>query len=300
SPIVGPEAVRAQVAADVDFSQVERTSESYDPEMSVLRSEQISEDQTRGAGFGGVPGALANQPPPAGVVAPEIAAVEGAAVVTTEEPLNSSRRSTRNYEVDRTISHVKQAPGSLRRLSVAVVVDHRERVNEQGAVERVPLEPEELERITALVREAVGFDARRGDSVNVINASFRPLPEAEPMPEMPVWQEPWIADLVKWTLAALVILILALFVLRPMLRNLTAASHVRRPAQLQYATAGGEMEGQAMLGEDRLSIGQPGALPGPKRQDDYEVHMETARSMAREDPKRVAQVVKTWLQADGT
>jgi flagellar M-ring protein FliF len=296
SPILGSDAVRAQVAADLDFSRIERTMEVYDPEFSAVRSEQISEDESRGSGMMGVPGALTNQPPEAGVLEGMVnadQAVNGQVLM----PGSSSRRTVRNYEVDRTISHIREAPGGLRRLSVAVVVDDREQRNAQGQMERVPLDEQEVERISALVREAVGFDARRGDSVNVVNASFRPADVPEPLPEPPLWQEPWVVDLAKTILAVIMVLVLAFTVLRPLLRSLAEkGATARREDQLGHLALEGR-EGPV----PGLAHAQQGALPGPsRRRQSYEEHLESARNMVREDPKRVAQMMKTWIATDGT
>ncbi|MFO8003261.1 flagellar basal-body MS-ring/collar protein FliF [Thioalkalivibrio sp.] len=293
SPIVGADALRAQVAADLDFSRVERTTEAYDPDSTAVRSEQVSEDESRGQGMLGVPGALTNQPPEAGVLeGPDAAPDNG-----RDAPGSSSRRTVRNFEVDRTISHVREAPGGLRRLSVAVVVDYRERLNEEGVMERVPLDEAEMERINTLVREAVGFDAARGDSVNVINASFRAVETPAPLPEPPVWQEAWVMDLAKTILAVIVVLILALTVVRPMLRSLAQRGSAARREQMALPRGG-----VADDAEEGLSIGTTsrGALPGPvPGQRNYDSNLETARGMVRDDPKRVAQLMKTWIAGDG-
>ena len=303
SPIVGADALRAQVAADLDFSRVERTTEAYDPDSATVRSEQISEDESRGQGMFGIPGALSNQPPEAGVLgqlpgagAPgerDEAFGNGRAV-----PGSTSRRTVRNFEVDRTISHVREAPGGLRRLSVAVVVDYRERPNEDGVLERAPLDEAEMARINTLVREAVGFDAARGDSVNVINASFRAVETPAPLPEPPVWQEPWVMDLAKTILAVILVLVLALTVVRPMLRSLAQRGSAARREQMALPGGGGVAEGTG----ERLGLGSTsqGALPGPAPvQRNYESNLDTARGMVRDDPKRVAQLMKTWIAGDG-
>ncbi len=295
APILGADAVRAQVAADLDFSRIERTTEAFDPEFSVVRSEQISEDESRGGGMMGVPGALTNQPPEAGVIAEEGNGANGQAQV----PGSSSRRTVRNYEVDRTVSHIREAPGGLRRLSIAVVVDHKEERNEAGELERVPFTEQEMERITTLVREAVGFDARRGDSINVINASFRPVEALELPPEPPIWQEPWVVDLAKTILAVIMVIVLALTVVRPLLKGLAErGAAARREDQLGHLAL---PEGE--LGEEQLRLGQQpqvqGALPGPNTKKNYEDQLDSARGMVREDPKRVAQLMKTWIASDG-
>ena len=298
SPIVGSDAIRAQVAADVDFSRVERTTEAFDPERSAVRSEQISEDERRDRAMMGVPGALANQPPEAGAIG-EFGEAEGA----PGQPGSVSRRSVRNFELDRTVSHIREAPGNVRRLSVAVVLDHQERPNAEGVLERGPLSEEELARITALVREAVGFDAERGDSVNVINASFRPVETPEPLPEPPVWQEPWVMDLTKTLLAVIMVVVLALTVVRPLLRSLA-----ERGAESRQQRDEGDLARLALTDEGEDGTGEaPGlgqeahkALAGPQAATrSFENNLETARNIVREDPRRVAQLMKNWMASDG-
>lgn len=301
-PIVGEEAIRAQVAADVDFSRVERTTETYDPEAWVVRSEQISEDESRGTGMMGVPGALANQPPEAGFIAetPGAGAPEGVEnPLRPTPPTSMSRRAVRNFEIDRTVSHIREAPGGLRRLSVAVVVDFRNAENAEGVVERAPLNDEEMARITSLVREAVGFDEDRGDRVNVINASFHPLTTPEPLPEPPVWQEPWVHDLAKTILAVIVVLFLALTVLRPVLRSLAdrgSEAHSMRNSGMGALPEGGGGEMRPGLPHEARM-----ALTGPQDAGrSHEVKLETARGLVRDDPRRVAQLMKNWIASDGT
>lgn len=294
SPIVGAEGVRAQVTADVDFTVVETTSEVYNPDTQIVRSEQSAEDTRLPGAQGGVPGALTNQPPPAGTVEFAQNVEDG------PQPLSTSRRVTRNYEVDRTISHSKPAPGSIRRLSVAVVVDYREQVNAEGQIERLPLPAEEIERLSALVREAVGFDALRGDSVNVMNVSFKEpsVAAAEQVPQTPIWQEAWVWDGARQLLGALGVLALVLFVLRPVLKSL--ATHApRAQGQGQLALPGGEGSPEALLGEERLSLtNQSQGVPRLTSGASYDDHLGAAKTLVKDDPKRVAQVVKTWISTD--
>src|SRR5690606_12500482 len=135
-------------------------------------------------------------------------------------PTSLSRSATRNYELDKTISHTRLASPMVRRLSVAVVVDDRQGVNEEGEPARIPLSEAELARITSLVKDAVGFSAQRGDSVNVINVSFQAPAELEPLPESPLWEQPWMKDMLKWLLGGMAVLLLLFGVLRPVLRSL--------------------------------------------------------------------------------
>ena len=292
APMLGVEGFRAQVAADVDFTLVESTREQFDPDNSVLRSEQFYEDlNSAPAGAMGIPGALSNQPPGGGVAMAPLQpntnglAADGA-VVEPAPPQNSSRRSTRNFEIDRTVSHTRQAPASLRRLSVAVVVDHRAGAAEDGAPLREPLSEAEMAHISTLVREAVGFDAQRGDSVNVVNASFLAQTAPEPMAAPALWREPWMADLVKQGLLALLALIIVPLVLRPMLKNLSSQPVRRMPAVLPGTPGVPALAGAANA---------PLPVPAESAADPLKV----AQDMVREDPKLVAQVVKQWVASDG-
>ncbi|MGB5198489.1 MAG: flagellar basal-body MS-ring/collar protein FliF [Sedimenticolaceae bacterium] len=301
APIVGRDKVRAQVTADVDFTVTEKTQERYNPDQPALRSEQISEEQSSDGGIGGIPGALSNQPPAAGN-APQRAA--GAATGgELNESANSSVQATRNYELDRVISHTRMAPISLRRLSVAVVVDDVSTAAADGSVNVRERTPEEIERLTELVREAVGFDARRGDSVRVMNSSFlSPEPIAE-LPAIPVWEQDWFLETVKQAGGLLLVVLLIFFVLKPTMKRLTATH-----AELAGETAGGggaRIEGPLSdgttadaSGKDSMLLGndgEPMRLPGAAR---YENIMDAARQLVDEDPKRVAQLVKTWMSEE--
>ena len=299
TPMVGMGGVRAQVTADIDYTVTERTQESYNPELAALRSEQLIEESMGAGGLAqGVPGALSNQPP-AGGVAPEVVAEGGENAGAEENGRNgtangsSSRRSTRNFELDKTISHTRLASGTIRRLSVAVVLDDKPGAG--GA--REPWAAEELERFTALIREAVGFDAERGDSVNVINASFQQPEAMEPLPEPGLLEQPWIWDAARWGAGALGLLILVFAVLRPALNQLAQAGAKSAAMVPAVATAAG-----GGMGEDQVSLsgGGPAArqLKGPG-QDNYQGNLAMAQSVAGEDPKRVAQVVKNWVNEDG-
>jgi len=292
-PIVGEDGLRAQVSAELDFSQIERTTEVHDPETIALRSEQLSEEERRDSEFLGIPGALTNQPPEAGM-AVELGAADEEA---QNPPLSRNRSSVRNFEVDRTISHIREAPGSVRRLSVAVVVDHQEQLNAAGEPERLPLEQTELNRLTALVQDAVGFNADRGDSVNVITASFRPV-ELPPEPEpTPIWEQPWFLELIRLVLAVLVVLVVALTVVRPLLRGLADKGRLEEELELARLAPPGSTDED----EDTLSLGHDAqaALADPQTQSpNYHKQLEKARNIVREDPKRVAQLMKMWIVAD--
>jgi flagellar M-ring protein FliF len=302
APLVGAGRVRAQVAVDLDAGALEEAREQYRPDSQVARSEQLAEQTAQApfAGVGGIPGALTNQPPQAGVALPPGAAAGAGApparaaggapaadgtatAVTAAGPVSSSRQSTRNFEIDRTLSYSRQPPGRVRRVTVAVLVDHVKSTGPDGQAVSGPLPPEQLANITQLVKDVVGFDAARGDSVNVVNASFLESGEVPVAADLPLWQQPLLRDVVRLVLGAVVVIALLLLVVRPLLRSLLTP--VRGdgsvPLDASLATA------QAL----------PGAVPPPAI--GYEQQLAQARGLVTQDPKRVAQVVKGWVNSDG-
>jgi len=305
TPMVGDGRVRAQVTVDLDPTASEQAQEQYKPDGTVVRSEQSSEESSRGgSGSGGVPGALTNQPPAGGqavaaakpaapapasggaaaknAAAAADAAAAAAAAVAAATPQNTSKQSTRNYEIDRTVSYSRQPAGRIKRVTVAVLVDNVHKTGADGKVTEQPLSKEQIEGITQLVKNAVGFDEARGDSVNVVNQSFLEVVEPALKPEViPIWQRPIVLNIVRLVLGALVLVALALGVLRPLIKNL--ASHAVTPAQPQLLAAGGDSEVR--------TAGAAAASPALA----YEQQIVQARSLVGQDPKRVAQVVKTWV-----
>ena len=286
TPLLGAGRIRAEVVADIDFTYVEETRESFDPDRTVVRSERLDEDLRTGNGSvaTGVPGALSNQPPEAGGVDPEAdAPVEQVAAK------NTSRTSVRNYEVDRTISHTRPQSNNIRRLSVAVLVDESP-VGE--AAEARTLSEEELARYTAVVREAVGFNAARGDTVVVLGQEFLRVEDAAEIEEPPIWQQPFVKDAAKQITGALIVLAIAFGVVRPMLRSVVASGGAA-PISGEYL-GGGHMapipSGGAATATD--ASGAPVAMPN------YNEKVAAAKNLTGHDPARVAQVVKQWVAAN--
>ena len=291
APLVGPGRVRAQVVADVELSTTEEAREQYRPESQIVRSEQTAEESSRnGSGPQGVPGALTNQPPapgvalPPGVAAGAQAAAADPAVAPNSPPDNTSRQATRNYEIDRTVAYTRQPAGRLKRLTVAVLVDNLRTTDEEGEVTETALTPEQIENMTKLVKDAVGFDQARGDSVNVVNASFKGelTPEEVTPDEIPLWERPLIRDVAKLLAGLIVLLVLVLMVLRPLIKGLLATPRIA------YAPAA-------------LPAGAQSSLPGVQAAGpplDYDGQISQARSMVTQDAARVAQVVKTWVGDD--
>jgi len=275
SPIVGNDKIHAEVTADMDFTVTETTLERFNPDLPAVRSEQNLEEQSSGKIDAGIPGALTNQPP--GVAeAPEQA---GETTQTQQTPSKSRRQSTRNFELDKTISHTKRTPGIIKRLSVAVVVDNKDGgVDEEGQAISVPYTPEDLARLTALVKEAVGFSPLRGDTVNVTNVAFTPL-KVEVPPVLPFWEKPWFWVAVKQIMVVILLLVLLFGVLRPMMRNLITKAKKDKEEEDEEA---GQTE------SDVPQIAPPV----------YESNLQMAKAVAADDPKMVAQVVRTWIQTD--
>lgn len=293
-PVLGAGAVRAQVAADVDFTRIERTSEQYSPD-SRVRSEQTSEEISNTRSSGGVPGTLSNQPPQEAVVDATLPDGETAA---GPAPSRTSRRSTTNYEMDKTTSHIQETPGNLQKLSIAVVLDYIANTAEDGTVTRVPMPQERVDEITALVREAVGFDENRGDTVSVMSASFvEPEAVEELLTESSLFEEDWIWQLGKGLLALTALLSLIFVVLRPLMK-FSALPLVASPQGIS-----GPQAGEQAMSEDQLTLGgqaqgdQMGmsAAPGAS----YQQQLQMARTVATGEPERAAYVVKNWVSSDG-
>ncbi len=291
-PILGSESVRAQVTADIDFTASEQTQESFNPDAPALRSDQTTVEQSSGITNGGIPGALTNQPPGAATVQENIG--DDVATVT---PSSSQRREIRNYELDKTISHTRFSMGRLKRLSVAVVVDDKLSVVDGNTI-RLPRTPEELTRLSSLIKEAVGFNVQRGDTVNVMNSSFT-VPEApEPLPEVPIWEQGWALDIGKKILGGLLVIIVLFGILKPIMRSLATQSREMLPVNAagEGSAATGGAEGMA---EDTVTLGAAQNVPAISAPGSYEQNMITANKAVEQDPKLVAQVVKNWVASDG-
>lgn len=300
--IVGKDAYTVEVTADVDFTREEQTAESFNPDIAAVRSEQIFEEQSGQQDQGGVPGAQANQPAAAGR-APEQAQADAAGDGAPGADQRTRRQTVKNFEVDRTISYTKRQVGQLRRLTVAVVIDDLvmaapaaaeggddKKKDEAAAPKREPIPAAMLENITQLVKDAVGFDPQRGDRVKVVNQAFMAPPtevfdiEMEPVP---FYEADWFPAMIRMAVGWLIAIMIMLGVLRPILRNLSAFSESAQDMEVA-------MPDLPALDEPDDAIGGPEVLlPGPE--ESYEAQLNAVKSMVAEDPRRVAQVVKTWL-----
>jgi len=297
-PVVGLGRFRAEVSADVDFTQIEQADEVYNPDLPALRSEQTMEEVgSSSQGAYGVPGALSNQPP--GVAtAPEFAEAEAAAIAAAEAGKSSREQATRNYELDRSVSYTRYQTGRVSRLTVAVVVDDILSSDQNGEQTRVEWSQEDLDRLRALVENAVGYKAVRGDSVSVVNSSFIVEESTDLVEEDPaIWEQEWVWDAARQIAAGAFVLVLLLGVLRPIMRNL-ASQGGSVGGGSGFGPAGdisAELDGLDDASGERVtfSAGSGGMMPTPN--ESYEYQVNAIRSMVAEDPAKVAQAVRQWV-----
>jgi flagellar M-ring protein FliF len=306
-PVVGRDNLRAQVSADIDFSQTESTSEEFKPnqgsEPATVRSAQSTESNLPGSTVPtGVPGAATNQPP-----LPATAPVNGAtqplqAAQTGSTGGTAKREAVTNYEVDKTVRVTRAASGTIKRISAAVVVNHRTAIDPKGKPQALPLTQEELDKLTSLVQETLGFSKERGDSVKVINAPFKI--EKQVVEELPLWKQPEVQDMVHTLALPLGLALLALIVvfgaIRPVLRQTSPEAAASRldamvdDAQELPVLADGSSPG---------ALGGPnsaGALPAPEPEvvDTLKLRVEGARKLAKDNPVAVANIVRSWVNRE--
>ncbi|UXZ53811.1 flagellar M-ring protein FliF [Halomonas sp. 7T] len=311
SPILGSDNVRAQVAAQIDFSRREETSERYGPNQapneSAVRSRQLSlsydgEDPLAT----GIPGALSNTPPgvaPAPINQPD--AEEGEEDLPDNALRNLRQDDVVNYEVDRSIEHIQHRLGQVQRLSAAVVVNFRRVVNEEGEVEQVALSPEEVAQLERLVQQAMGFSLARGDQVEVVNTPFASTDEATEEAEW--WQRPEVLSLAstlgRYLLVAMAALLLYLLILRPLIKRYTQTP-VMAPAMpgtgtgSTFSTSVGDenedQEEEASSEEDDTYSNKPKRR---RKTSLYEHNLNDLREMAQEDPRMVAMIIRSWMNS---
>lgn len=293
-PMTGAGRVNAEVTIDMDFSVSEEARELFNADPPKLRSEQVSENSSTDAGPQGIPGVTSNLPET--VEDPDAVGAEVAAA--TQLPSETSRSATRNYELDRTLQHTRQPPGRIRRVTAAVLVDHVPRPGPEGTTTLQPLSEAELQRVEALVRQAVGYDEARGDVVSVMNAPFV-HEQFDGTSPVPWWELPQLRDIARLVLGAIVVLALLFGVVRPAVRQIADPGPPRRPAEGETTRAHviGDDDGPA-LADDSAQIS--GKAPMALASDAYEDQVRQAREAVQADSKRVAQVVKGWLNDEAT
>ncbi len=306
-PIAGKQNVKAQVTAELDFSQTESTTESHKPnqtpESGAVRSQQLVESSNGGTPTppSGVPGATTNQPP-----AQPSAPINGAAQTLTgagQSPSGGAssgptkRESTINYEVDKTIKVTKGATGVVKRINAAVVINNKITTDDKGKTVSTPLTDLQLEQMTALVRESVGFNKERGDSVNVVNAPFA-MEKADTF-EVPLWRQPEVLEMARsfaWPLGTVMLAALVLLgLVRPALKGL--APPVVAIASADELERGGQLDAIESERPERPQLPAPGSLEAAQPSTS-ELMLNDARKLTRDNPAAVANIIKTWMNGE--
>ena len=294
-PLVGEGNVKAQVSADVDFSLVESTSELHKPNQSTeagaVRSQQIVEDGSPAAALpAGVPGATTNQPPTTGTAPINGEAAALGAAGAADKAASTRRQSLINYEVDKTVKVVREASGTVRRLSAAVVVNHRSSTDKGGKETTAAIPPEQLEQMTALVRETIGFNKERGDSVNVVNAVFN-VSKAPEEVAVAWWRQPENMELARglaWPLGMVGMgLLVLLGMVRPGLKLMKAPALPPAEAKLN-----------AMVNDQPERPGLPMPSNTSNEATPETRRLTDAKRLALENPMAVANIVKGWVNGE--
>jgi flagellar M-ring protein FliF len=308
APLFGAGNAHSQVSADIDFSQLEQTAESYGPngnqQQAAIRSQQTSSSTELGqAGASGVPGALSNTPPqPASA---PIVGASGTSATASTTPVSEHKDATTNYELDKRVSHMEQPMGGIKRLSAAVVINYQRVVDAKGHVTMQPLAADQLAKVEQLVKDAMGFDAKRGDSVNIVNSAF--TTEVDPLANLPWWRQPEVIALAmqaaKWLGIGIVALLLYFMMVKPALRRAfppaqdgaAAGPNVGTPDEpvlLDGLPGGSSPVTAAIEQSDDRDIN---LLAFENEKQKFERNLEYARTIARQDPKIVATVVRNWV-----
>ncbi|MDT0593809.1 flagellar basal-body MS-ring/collar protein FliF [Glaciecola petra] len=295
-PVLGVGNYTAQADVSMDFTKVEQTQRQYNPDLPAVRSEMLSEQNTVGAIIAGIPGALSNQPPGDSQI-PENATDTNAGQAT---PGNTSRESTRNYELDTTISHTKKQTGVISRLSVSVAIDHKNSIDANGESVSTPLSQEELLNIRRLLQGGIGFDVTRGDSLEVVSIPFNRIDIGEVAP-LSIWEEEWFMPIFKLFMGATVIIVLIMAVVRPMLKKLLFPENGLLEQEHDDADLDLGDETIDVLSEDfdeaQVGFSPDGSLMLPNLHGDEDV-LKAIRALVANEPELSAQVVRGWLLED--
>lgn len=309
-PVVGLGNYRAQVTTDVDFDATEETQETYKPNPApntAIRSLQSNEALTNQPPAQGVPGALSNQPPVPATAPVTSPAVPGTAQTGALAAQNSNRSATTNYELDKTIQHTKRSLGAIKRLSIALVLNNRNEKDAKGNIKSVPLSDADLKKINDLVREAVGYNDKRGDTINVTNTAFTEIVKEEIAP-LPIYKDPEMIAMAKeaarWLVLIVVIAFVILGVIKPLMRSISPAKTAEDIA-LAAAKAKAEEEEMPLTQENLEARAElddeipPEILEAELAKMSFDKKLARAREVTAKDPRMVAQLIKGWMGGSG-
>lgn len=310
-PVVGLGNYTAQVDVTMDFTNVEETARRYNSDLPALRSEMKVEDSTIGGALGGIPGALTNQPPLESSIPENALGQQNKAI-----PSRKHSESTKNYELDEAISHTKQQAGVIRRVSVSVALDYVNAkvapapISEDGeatevataAIAKEPRNVTEIASIRRLLQGSIGFDLQRGDVLEVITIPFS-RSDFAPVDVVPMWEQPWFLNLIKPIMAALVIIVLIIFLVRPLVKRLI------NPDSTPQDYGDKSLDSHIDLGDETMDMltsefdagnvgfAPDGSLQLPDLHRDEDV-LKAVRALVANEPELSSQVVKSWLNED--
>jgi flagellar M-ring protein FliF len=281
-PVVGKNKVRAKVSVELDFSKVEKTEEVFNPESKVVRSEQRNIDKSVGAMSAGVPGVASNLPTKT--------------INTQASTATQGEKSNEivNYEISKYVSKIVNSPGTVKRLTVVALVDG----NYQGSDKNkkyIPRTDEEIKKFEDLVKNAVGFNEERGDDVRVVNMPFSA--QEEDVVESKFQAEdliPYFLIFAKYSAPILSLLILYLFVIRPLLKVLAP----KQPDSFTKVAKEVSPEESKEV-EDKVELTSKEKIPLGAKEQPLMIHHEDINAFliewAKNNPKDVVRLIKKWV-----
>nr|WP_275692722.1 flagellar basal-body MS-ring/collar protein FliF [Rheinheimera hassiensis] len=296
-PVLGYGNYTAQVDLLMDFTATEQTQKRFNPDLPAVRSEMTIEENSVGGLSAGIPGALSNQPPMNSAI-PEQATGGGNAQPVV--PGRNHKEATRNYELDTTISHISQQSGVIRRLSVSVAIDYKPAAAVDGEPE--PRTQAELANIRRLLQGGIGFDAQRGDMIEVISVPF--MKEAIIETETPnFYEEEWFLRVVRLVIGGLIIIVLIVFIVRPMLKKLIYPEDTKDTYDDNALSSGLDLGDDTIdmlsstFDENAVGFAPDGTLMLPDLHGDDDL-LRAVRALVANEPELSSLVVKNWLAED--
>lgn len=294
-PVLGLGNYTAQADVSMDFTSVEQTQRSYNPDLPAIRSEMTVEENSVGGFIAGIPGALTNQPP-ADATIPERANGGSA----QQSPGRNHKEATRNYELDTTVSYTKQQVGMIRRLSVSVALDYVTNIAADGTESLAPRAQAELLDIRRLLQGGIGFDVTRGDSLEVVSIPFNREDEFTVI-DIPFWEDPRFLPLIKLGSGIFIIALLILVVVRPMVRKLINPDGLKTD---EFDADEGLDLGDETISllaeefdESQVGFAADGTFMLPDLHKDEDV-LRAVRALVANEPELSSQVVKNWMLLD--
>ncbi|MBN8113524.1 flagellar M-ring protein FliF [Vibrio vulnificus] len=294
-PILGFGNYTAQVDIEMDFSAVEQTRKQFDPNTPATRSEYALEDYNNGNMVAGVPGALSNQPPADASIPQDVSQMKDGSVLGQG---SVRKESTRNFELDTTISHERKQMGVINRQTVAVAIKDRATINpDTGDVTYTPRSEAEINAIRQVLVGTVGFSENRGDLLNVLSMPFAE-PEQEQLADVPIWEHPNFNDWIRWFASALVIIVVILVLIRPAMKKLLNPAgddddEMYGPDGLPIGADGEtSLIGSDIDAGELFEFGSSIDLPNLHKDEDV---LKAVRALVANEPELAAQVVKNWM-----